>query len=143
MTIFISSILLLLAVLSVHGFSSMDTHFDGVPATLRYPEQRRTLHSHLPKFSKKGSSKGDVYKVEEEHVRVYEKKSDKQSKSSSKGGSKGSSKGSSKSSKKSSKKEKSGKYDYGSRVPTKAPYHAPSNDSSSGSHDSSEDCPRK
>lgn len=139
MTISISSILLLLAVLRVHGFSSMDTHFDGVPATLRYPEQRRTLHSHLPKFSKKGSGKGDVYKVEEGHVRVYEKKSDKQSKSSSKG----SSKGSSKSSKKSSKKGKSGKYDYGSRVPTKAPYHAPSNDSTSGSNDSSEDCPRK
>ena len=134
MTIFIASILLLLAVLSVHGFSSVDTHFDGVPATLTYPVQRRRAHSHLPKFSKKGSGKGYVYEVEQEYVRVYEKKSDKKSKSKSKGGSKGS-----KSSKK-SKKDKSAKYDYGSGVPTKAPHHAPSR---SGSHDSSEDCPRK
>lgn len=128
-TIVIASILLLLAV-SVHGFSSVDTHFDGVPATLSYPEQRRRTSSNLPRFSKKEKGKGSVHGEDEDYVRVYESKSDKKSKSKSKSGKK-------------EKKGKSEKYDNGSRMPTKAPYHAPSDDSKSHSNDSSEDCPRK
>ena len=129
----VASILVILAVLGVHGLSGVETHFDEVPGDLNDRGRHRRAHVYIPKFSKKSKGKGDVYFEDEDYIWVYEQKSHKKSKSSKK-------------EKKSSKKKE--KYVV-SRMPTDVPIPTDPTTSDdretvkSHSNDSSEDCPRK